>query len=280
MASAAKLLARLQVPIYVVSLEGLYDVWPRWARLGKARRVRVGIVGELRFPPGTLHGSERLPSSERWWTGVYQAGGRVDVQTACETVRLALAEAAAGEPRRLDLYDPQRFACLPSLLCFCPVCLHPSMVARGLALSCPSCGARWTPAPGGRLVRASGQTPPEDLEQLFFRMLDGLADGARHGLTLEERVEVRDVAGAAGSDALWTFVSGTALLSRRGLELTAGRHSQVLPVEVAAAGVMEGTTMLELHHNGHAVQLRSSGALRLYLGGRALAGLPAREVLA
>jgi len=280
MPSAAKLLARLQVPIYVVSLEGMYDVWPRWARRGKPRRVRVGIMGELRFPPGTVRGAERLPSTERWWTSVYQSGGKVDVRTACKTIRLALAEAAGGEPRRLDLSNPQRFTCLPSLLCFCPDCLHPGTVARGLALSCPGCDARWTPAPDGRLANASGKTPPEGLEQLFFRMLDGLADRARHCLTLVEHVEVRNAPEAAGSDTLRNFVPGTALLSRRGLELTAGGHSHVLPVEAAAAGVMEGTTMLELHHDGYAIQLRSSGALRLYLGGRALAGLPAREVLA
>jgi hypothetical protein len=244
------------------------------------RRVRVRVVDQLRFLPDIVHSAERLRSRERWWTGVYQTGGHVNVQAACATIRLALAKASASEPRRLDLADPQRFASLPSLLCFCPTCLYPGMIVRDLVLSCPACPARWTPAPDGRLATASGPTPTVGLEQLFARMLDGLADRARHGLTLNERVQVRDVTDFARSNGSRNFIPGTALLSPRGLELTANGHSDVLPVEVAAAGVMEGMTMLELRSNGRSIQLKSSGALRLHLGGRALAGLPAQEVLA
>jgi hypothetical protein len=235
----------------------------------------VRVVGQLHFAPRIVHGAERIRSWERWWTSVYQAGGNVDVAAACATIRLALAEASASEPRRLDLADPERFACLPSLLCFCPTCLYPGMVAKDLVLSCPACSARWTPSPDGRLATASGSTPSMGLEQLFARMLDGLADRARHDLTLEERVQVRDVTNASRK-----FIPGTALLSRCGLEITANGLSDVLPVEAAATGVMEGMTMLELHSNGRSIQLKSSGALRLHLGGRALAGLPAQEVVA
>jgi len=150
MRPAVKLLARLRVPIYVASIEGAYDHWPRWDDRPRGRRVRVRLLGPLELAARPLR---TRPGTGRWWSGVYQRGA-VDVGVVEEAVRGALCQAAAGEARELDLRRKGRLAALTKLICFCPECAFPQTVVREHHLVCLACGARWSPARKGGLRRA------------------------------------------------------------------------------------------------------------------------------
>lgn len=262
MRSAAKLLARLRVPIYVASIEGAYDHWPRWDNRPRARRVRVRLVGPLELEARPL---QTRPGAERWWSGVYQTGA-VDVGAVEQAVRAALCQAAAEEMGALDLRRKGRLEALTKLVCFCPECAFPQTVVRESHLACLACGARWAPASGGELQRV-GDGHCESLDALFSRMAERLERRAAHAFAIEEAVQV-SVEGAP-------FVRATAQVTPAEFRVATGAQEWRLPLAAAAEADMEGADVLQVRTGSGSLSLRSeAGALRLVLAARALLRLP------
>lgn len=278
MASAAKLLARVKAPVYVAAIEGAYDLWPRWDPKFRLRPIRVRFSGPIEFPAGVLRQkSSASGRRRRWWSDVYESGGKVDLPKVQKAIQAALAAAAEHEPRGLNLLREGRMDALPRLLCFCPACSERSPRIEGKELVCASCGSRWIAAPGGMLLRVAPrrETQPRPLEEIFLDMQKNLRARVRRTFVLEEPVEVLEATEEMLSEGKPVFVTGRARLSRREMAVEAGARRWSVPPRAAARGSIEGAEVLEAHAGGKTLQLRApGGAFRLHLAARAILGMP------
>jgi 1-acyl-sn-glycerol-3-phosphate acyltransferase len=269
---SAKFLARLKVPIYVAEIEGSYDHWPRWDDIPRWRPVTVRLRGPIALPrvAGSSHGAH---GAINWWNPVYQRGGRLDANAARDALASVLYEACRGEASRLDLFRRGRFRQVSRLICFCPECTSPKVVADAQRLACPGCGAAWMPAPAGTL-RREGALEVESsqlLSEVFLRMLEKLRTGVAGVIPLEEAVGVSVLASASGAAA-----HGRARLDRDGLTVTTAGGTWNVDLASAVGGQLEGSRVFEVHaRDGTELSLHSDGgALRLALAACALSGLP------
>ncbi|HWE24842.1 MAG TPA: hypothetical protein VG496_12970, partial [Myxococcales bacterium] len=268
---AAKLLGRLRVPLYVASIEGAYDHWPRWDARPRLRKMRVRLAFQLALPAlDDRSRSRRSPRS--WWQSVYVSGGSLDVEATRASIHSALSHAAAGERQAIDLSRVKRLAALPRLICFCPECGLPRTAIHNRQLICRACGAAWIPDRDGRLRRIGhGET----LAAVFMRMAERLERRASEAFALEEPIAVRGVhpSSAVGTGA---FVAGTARVSSGGLDVVTAGERWRIPLHLAANADIEGGRIVALRApGGEPLHLRlENGALRLVLAARALLGLP------
>ena len=281
MPPAAKLLLGLKVPIYVTTVDGSYDYWPRFDSVPRPRRVRVRIAGALALSPARPASGQRGGvTARRWWSGVYAPGRRADLPRAAAEIRARFAAAAAGEPGRLRLEIPARLGALARVLCFCPECAAAGLATRGRSLVCPSCGTALRAAGAGRLRRFPSGGAPEaeqSLHGFFLRMVSRVEARVGSGFCLEEPVEAGEVPRGAAAPGAIPFIPASARLDGDGLHVVAGAREVRLPLSVVAASTMMGSETLEVwsQGSGTVLYLRArGGALRILLAARALLHLP------
>jgi 1-acyl-sn-glycerol-3-phosphate acyltransferase len=278
MAAASKLLAGLEVPVFVAVLEGAYASWPRWCGWPRPRRLGVRVVGPLQLPPRPPARPPRPGGRARWWTAVF-APARPAHVAACETAILdAFRTVARDEPARLSLRGAGRQRALTTLLGFCPACAGPPLQRARGRLGCPACGAAWAVRDGAWLAPArpthgGPPAPASSLDVLFRRMASRLEARAREGLRLDLPVTVVEEArGATPSGPRPALAS----LGPDGLRLLGGPPELRVPLAAFARAQIAGTDTLELPLAGcRTLRLVGRGAaLRLLLLGRAHLGLP------
>jgi len=281
MTPAVKLLLGVKVPIYVATVDGSYDCWPRFDPVPRPRRVRVRIAGALALPRARpASGRRRAAAARHWWSAVYAPGRRADVPRAAAEIRAQFAAAAAGEPARLRLEIPARLEALARVLCFCPECAAAALALRGRSLVCPSCGTAFRAAGAGRLRRfPSGEDleAEQSLHGFFLRMVSGVEARATSGFCLEEAVGAGEVPQAAAAAGAIHFVPASARLDRDGLRIVAAGRELRLPLAAVAASTMMGSDTLEVWSPGSETVLylrAQGGALRILLAARAFLRLP------
>jgi hypothetical protein len=280
MAPAVKFLLGLKVPVYVATVDGSYDYWPRFESLPRPRRVQVRIAGPLQFSGGRPAPRWRPQGGvHHWWAGVYTPGGRTELVRAAAEIRSQFGAAAAGEPARLRLEIPARLKALTRILCFCPECAAGALAFDGRALACQSCGMSFRAAGAGRLRRvpsAPGTEAEQSLHECFLRMVLRVEARARNGFCLEECVE----AAVLAQDAVATvipFVPASARLDGAGLRIVVAGREVRLPLTAVAASTVMGSETLEvpLPGTGTVLSVRAQGgAMRILLAARALLHLP------
>ncbi len=281
MTAAVKFLLGLKVPIYVATVDGSYDYWPRFAPAPRPRGVRVRISGPLTLARGCPPPSRRPEATGRpWWAEVYTAGRRREVCDAAEAIRCLFAATAAEEPARLRLEIPGRLAALTRILCFCPECAAAPLAWDGSSLGCPACGVAFRLAGSGRLRRVpaqEGAVPDASLPELVSRMRSRLEARAGRGFSLEDSVEAAEVRPESLDAGAIPFAPASARLDETGLQLMAGGRPVHLPLRAVAAASVMGSETLEMAHPGRGtvVYLRSgAGAMRILLAARAFLRLP------
>lgn len=267
--ASAKFLSRLKAPVFIAEIEGAYDHWPRWGQSPRWRPVTVRLQGPIALPRPA--GKDERARPRKWWTPVYQSGGRLDAAAARAALATLLRELSREEPARLDLLDSRRFRQLPRLICYCPECAHPRPHADGRRLSCAECGASWRPVPGGALRKEGVGQKPWLLSDLFARMFETLRRRMPALLPLEGPVSVTVMNRPGGARA-----AGRIRLDREGALVTAAGCKWEIDLAAVALGEVEGARMLEVHARCGALLALDSNAsaLRLVLAARALLGLP------
>lgn len=281
MTQAAKLLAGLRVPVFVAVLEGAYDLWPRWTRWPRPRRLSIRIAGPLDSPPRPS--GTRAPAGRgRWWQAVFEPAPPTHVASTAAAVLAAFRAAAQAEPDRLRLRGRGRRRALGGLFGFCPQCAGDPLVWANGSLSCAACGTAWTVDGGARLISTRpgepGEFPAVTVDLLFRRMAARLEARARDGLRLATPVAVAEVGPDGAGEG---YRPGHATLGPEGLSVRTGSCDLALPLAAFARAQIEGAETLEIPaEGGRTVYVRGgSTALRLLLLGRAHLGLPLETMI-
>lgn len=282
MPAAVKFLMGLRVPIYVATVDGSYDYWPRFDPRPRARRVRVRFEGPLSsFGAPPAPGGRGTESPETWWARVYMPQGGGDVARAAEAIRSRFIAAAAGEPGLLRLEIPRRLEAVTRLLCLCPECAAAPLQFEVSCLRCPSCGLALHPAGKGRLLSRSGRTGSGagevSLQELVERMLVHLEARTRRGLCLEESVEAGEGPIRAVNVRAIRFAPASARLDGHGLRIVSGDRAIHLSLQAVTTGSMVGSETLEIPRPQDEMVLyvrAPGGAMRIVLAARAFHGLP------
>lgn len=266
---SARLISRLKVPIYLAQIEGSYDHWPRWDDVPRWRPVTVRFSGPLSLPRIPAQSGHEPGSRPCWWHAVYRRGSRIEAASAGDALSKLFRDATRGEDARLDLSHRGRFGRVPRLICFCPECGGIRSTAHDNRFACPDCGAAWSPAPNGALLRVGTSVPvqPRLLSDVFVDMLATLRTRVTTCLPLKETVFVSVMGNDDAAPA-----RGHAVLDRSGLAVTTDTRAWHVTLEDAADGPVEGCMVIEVHAtDGTALSLRTeTGALRLVLAACAL----------
>ena len=267
MMPAAKLLARLKVPVFLASVEGSYDVWPRWDPKIRRLPVKVKLTGPITLPP-----VEGAREDQHWWREVYRSGGTLDAAAAQESLRRQFIEISHGEAARLDLTRKGRLQWLPRLLCFCSECSAPRTAIVGEKLTCAACGLAWAASGRGKLSK-NGVDSAELVSAMFEKMVDRLQDSAATGLVVEESIDVRVMKDDVMAKEAFP---GTARLTPDGVVIASNGREWRTSVEALAHAGSEGSDVLVVPLGGGESLVLTSrlAALRLVLGARALLKLP------
>lgn len=270
--ACSKFLARLKVPIFIAEIEGSYDHWPRWVNLPRYRPVTVRLHGPIALP-AVLGTEPRIDGRRRWWASVYRSGGNLDATAAHAVLGSLLHAHSLAEASRLDLFRNGRFEQIARLICFCPECARPDLLADARRLRCGECEASWRPAPEGALRREGRgiDAPPQPLSDVFLHMLEVLRANAEDIMPIEEAVLVKPMNGTAQS-----AIAGSMRIDAREAVVQVSSRSWDVDLAMLAKAEIQGSAVVEvITRDGGALSLKSEGgALRMVLAARALCNLP------
>jgi len=273
MPQAARLVASVTCPVFVVAIDGSYDLWPRWAASPRRRPLTVRLMGPIRFPKTSV--------AQRGRGGpfaVFAPRGRRAVSPAVRRVLAALREAASGQAASLSWDVPGRLSGIRALLSFCPFCARGPLSAEPGALFCVACRTRFLAAPDGalRFEQSTGVAGTEALPQLFHRMGRVVAGRAQVGFEIRERVKVREFAAGEADPSVARWYPGEAALSKKGMEVSFAGVTRRVPIERFREAQVEGIQTIEIASEDPALRLHlgfQNGAMSWIVSGRALLGL-------
>ncbi|MBI4369650.1 MAG: 1-acyl-sn-glycerol-3-phosphate acyltransferase [Elusimicrobia bacterium] len=260
MIQATKLISKLKVPVITVALEGAYDAWPRWdAKIRLPRgRLRVRFVEYLRTGSSNEAHSSKPPSL----AAVFNHKNKINVGHERQKILDSLKRAAEGEAAAIQLERPGRPQEIPRLLLFCPACASTASLEWQEArrnIQCAKCHFALHIKDNKLGSFSQGQHGPYlTIDRWFNKAIEALAGKNPNELLLATKLKTQIAETADEKAPVWP---ASMRLDKNGLALRTDQGTTVIPLSVAANGLLEGSDLLIISYKNSTISLISEEGL-------------------